>query len=442
MSSQNTMSHISEHQRNATLDVDNGNEPLKLNIMQSSEGPSAIDVTGLYKESDMFTFDPGFLSTASCESSITYIDGDKGVLRHRGYPIEELAEKSSYLEVCYLLLYGSLPKKEELDKFTHSITYHTIVHEQLHFLFRGFPRAAHPMAVMCGSFASLSAFYHDSLDIRKVEHRELAAYRMIAKMPTLAAMTYKYSTGHPFVYPNNDLDYASNFLHMMFSLPSTNYQVNPVLAKAMDKILILHADHEQNASTSTVRLAGSSGANPFACISAGIASLWGPAHGGANEAVINMLEEIEHPNNIPKFIERAKDKDDPFRLMGFGHRVYKNYDPRAAVLRSSCHEVLKELGKQDTPLLDIAVELEEIALKDEYFVERKLVPNVDFYSGIIYKAMGIPSQMFTVLFAIARTAGWIAQWKEMLEDPRHRIGRPRQLYTGEAKRSYVPIDKR
>ena len=426
----------------AKLEIPGLKDPMNLKIYASTEGPYSIDVTGLYKESGMFTYDPGFLSTASCESTITYIDGDEGILRHRGYPIEELAEKSSYLEVCYLLLNGSLPKQKELDEFVYSITYHTIVHEQIHFLFRGFPRSAHPMAVMCGAFASLSAFYHDSLDINDQRHRELAAYRMIAKTPTLAAMSYKYSAGHPFVYPRNDLDYAANFLHMMFSLPSTNYEVSPVLARAMDKILILHADHEQNASTSTVRLAGSSGANPFACISAGIASLWGPAHGGANEAVINMLEEIEHPKNIPAFIEKAKDKDDPFRLMGFGHRVYKNYDPRAAVLRDSCHEVLKELGKQDDPLLDIAVELEQIALNDDYFKERKLFPNVDFYSGIIYKAMGIPPQMFTVLFALARTAGWIAQWKEMLEDPKQKIGRPRQLYTGEKRRHYTPIDQR
>ncbi|MEM7617016.1 MAG: citrate synthase [Pseudomonadota bacterium] len=418
------------------------NQSIELDIIQANQGPDAIDVTKLYKNTDLFTYDPGFLSTASCQSQITYIDGDQGILQHRGYLIEELAQHSTYLEVCYLLLYGELPNKKEFEDFEHQITNHTIVHEQLQFLLRGFPRSSHPMAVMCGACASLSAFYHDSLDVNNEDHRELAALRMIAKMPTLAAMSYKYSIGHPFVYPRNDLKYSANFLHMMFDLPSFDYEVSPVLSRAMDKILILHADHEQNASTSTVRLAGSSGANPFACISAGIASLWGPAHGGANESVIKMLHEIEHPKNISKFIDKAKDKSDPFRLMGFGHRVYKNYDPRAAVLRESCHEVLKELNQHDNPLLDIAIQLEEIALKDEYFIERKLFPNVDFYSGIIYQAMNIPVQMFTVLFAIARTAGWIAQWREMLEDPEQKIGRPRQLYTGYKKRSYVPIDKR
>lgn len=423
----------------AHLSVDGLN--VSMPVLKSSVGADVIDVTSLYKETGLFTFDPGFMSTASCESTITYIDGAKGVLRHRGYSIEDLAAKSDYMEVCYLLLYGDLPKKKEKTDFVSSIKYHTLVHEQLQFMYRGFPRSAHPMAIMAGATASLSAFYHDSLDINEESHREVAAHRMIAKMPTLAAMAYKYSVGQPFVYPRNDLDYSANFLHMLFSLPTEEYHVSPVLARAMDKLFILHADHEQNASTSTVRLAGSSGANPFACIGAGIASLWGAAHGGANEAVIDMLLEIGTPDRIPKFIEKAKDKDDPFRLMGFGHRVYKNYDPRAAVLRSSCHDVLKELGRSD-PLLDIAMELERIALEDDYFVERKLFPNVDFYSGIIYKAMGLPTQLFTVLFAIARTAGWIAQWKEMLEDPRHKIGRPRQLYVGAKARKFVPVSKR
>jgi citrate synthase len=415
---------------------------LKLPVLKSTEGPNVLDVTALYNETGLFTYDPGFMSTAACESKITYIDGDEGILRHRGYAIEELAEKSNYLEVAYLLLNGELPNKKESETFKTKITRHTMVHEQLQFLFRGFPRAAHPMAIMAGACASLSAFYHDSLDIRIQQHRELATHRLIAKMPTLAAMAYKYSIGQPFVYPRNDLDYASNFLYMMFSNPCETYKVSPVLARAMDKLLILHADHEQNASTSTVRLAGSSGANPFACISAGIASLWGPAHGGANEAVINMLKEIGDKKRIPEFIKRAKDKNDPFRLMGFGHRVYKNYDPRAAVLRSSCHEVLEELGMKNEPLLGIAIELEKIALEDEYFVSRKLFPNVDFYSGIIYRAMGIPAQLFTVLFAVARTSGWVAQWKEMTEDPTQKIGRPRQLYTGATPRKFVPMAKR
>jgi citrate synthase len=415
---------------------------VQLPILQSTQGPSVIDVTHLYKETDLFTYDPGFMSTAACESKITCIDGDEGILRHRGYAIEDLAEKASYLEVCYLLLNGELPTKKELTTFENTITMHTMVHEQLQFLYRGFPRAAHPMAIMAGACASLSAFYHDSLDIRNEDHRELAAHRMIAKMPTLAAMAFKYSIGQPFMYPRNDLDYATNFLYMMFGVPSTQYKSSKVLSRAMNKLLILHADHEQNASTSTVRLAGSSGANPFACISAGIASLWGPAHGGANEAVLDMLEEIGDKKRIPEFIKRAKDKNDPFRLMGFGHRVYKNYDPRAAVLRSSCHEVLQELGVSKHRLLEIAMELEKIALEDDYFVERKLFPNVDFYSGIIYRAMGIPTQLFTVLFAVARTSGWIAQWKEMLEDPAQKIGRPRQLYTGAKPRKFVAMGSR
>ncbi len=413
-----------------------------LPIYKAVEGAPCIDVTGLYKETGYFTYDPGFLSTASCDSEITYIDGGKGILRYRGYDIDELAEKSDFLEVSHLLLYGELPNKKQKDWFDYKMMRHTMVHEQIHFMFRGFPRRAHPMAIMVGAVASLSAFYHDSLEISDPEERELAAFRIIAKMPTLAAMCYKYSIGHPFIYPDNDLTFAENFLYMMFANPCEEYEINPVLADAMDKILILHADHEQNASTSTVRLSGSSGANPFACIGAGIASLWGPAHGGANEAVINMLQEIGDVKNIPEFLERAKDKDDPFRLMGFGHRVYKNYDPRASVLRTCCHDVLAELGQEDEPLLKIAMELEKIALEDEYFIKRKLYPNVDFYSGIIYRAMEIPTSLFTVLFAVARTAGWIAQWKEMIEDPSMKIGRPRQLFLGSTPRKYVPMSKR
>ncbi len=415
---------------------------VSLPILKAKDGPDAIDVTSLYKDTGLFTFDPGFMSTASCESKITFIDGDKGILRHRGYDIQDLAEKSTFLEVAYLLLNGELPNRKQYDQFHHSITRHTMVHEQLSFLFRGFPRRAHPMAIMVGAVASLSAFYHDSLNIQNNQERELAIYRMIAKMPTLAAMAYKYSIGQPFVYPRNDLDFSSNFLHMMFAVPAEEYHVSRTMARAMDMCLILHADHEQNASTSTVRLASSSGANPFACIGAGIASLWGPAHGGANQEVIEMLEQIGDPKRIPEFIKRAKDKNDSFRLMGFGHRVYKNYDPRAKVLKKACDEVLDELGIENDPMLKIAKELERIALSDEYFIERKLFPNVDFYSGIIYKAMGIPSQMFTVLFAIARTAGWVAQWKEMIEDPKQKIGRPRQLYTGYGHRAYTSIQKR
>jgi citrate synthase len=427
--------------RIAKLVLDNG-KTIELPIRQGTEEPEAVDITKLYSEGKVFTLDPGFMATASCESKITYIDGDNGVLRHRGYKIEELAAKSDFLEVAYLLLNGELPNHKQKEDFNKNIRMHSMIHEQLQFLFRGFPRRSHPMAIMVGAVGSLSAFYHDSLDIHDKEQRELAAYRMIAKVPTLAAMAYKYSIGQPFVYPKNKLSYSENFLNMMFSVPTEEYQISPVLAKAMDKIFILHADHEQNASTSTVRLAGSSGANPFACLSAGIASLWGPAHGGANEAVIAMLQEIGSPERIPLYIAKAKDKNDPFRLMGFGHRVYKNYDPRAAVLRESCHEVLAELGAHDNPLLHIAVELERIALSDEYFIERKLFPNVDFYSGIIYKAMKIPPQMYTVLFAIARTAGWVAQWKEMIEDPGQKIGRPRQLYTGYNERPFIPVDKR
>lgn len=411
-------------------------------IHQPTEGTPVIDISKLYGETGYFTYDPGFMSTASCESKITFIDGDKGILRYRGYDIDQLADNCSFLEVAHLLLNGELPNAEEKTKFDRTITMHTMIHEQLHFLFRGFPRASHPMAIMVGAAASLSAFYHDSLDINVPEERELAAYRLIAKMPTLAAMAYKYSIGQPFIYPSNEMGFAENFLHMCFATPCETYKVNPVLAKALDKILILHADHEQNASTSTVRLAGSSGANPFACIGAGIASLWGPAHGGANEAVINMLEEIGSVDKIPEFIEKVKDKNSGVKLMGFGHRVYKNYDPRAKVLYTTCQEVLKELGQMNDPLLKIAIELERIALEDDYFVSRKLYPNVDFYSGIIYRAMGIPSKLFTVLFAVARTVGWIAQWKEMTEDPKNKIGRPRQLFTGSESRKLVPLNKR
>ena len=420
----------------------NGATPVEFPIYKAVEGANVIDISKLYASTGHFTFDPGFMSTASCDSEITYIDGDKGILRYRGYDIADLAGKANYLETAYLLNYGDLPNPEQKKWFEHTINHHTMVHEQLHFLYRGFPRRAHPMAILVGAVASLSAFYHDSLNIHDPAERELAMMRMIAKMPTMAAMAYKYSVGQPFIYPKNDLGFAENFLHMMFATPAEQYKVNPVIADAMEKIFILHADHEQNASTSTVRLAGSSGANPFACLGAGIASLWGPAHGGANEAVINQLQEIGDAKNIPHFIKRAKDKNDSFRLMGFGHRVYKNYDPRAAVLRKSCYEVLSELGQQDEPLLKIAMELEKIALNDEYFVERKLYPNVDFYSGIIYRALGIPTAMFTVLFAVARTAGWVAQWKEMIEDPSMKIGRPRQLFIGSEPRKFVPVNKR
>ncbi len=433
--------HKIEPGSKASITID-GNELIELPIVEGTEGPPAVDITKLYGQTGYLTLDPGFLSTASCESRITFIDGDKGILRYRGYDIADLAENSDFLEVTYLLLNGELPNEQEKQSFVTDVTYHTMVHEQLHFLYRGFPRRAHPMAILVGAVASLSAFYHDSLNINNAEQRELAILRMIAKMPTLAAMAYKYSIGQPFVYPRNDLSFAGNFLYMMFSTPCEEYKVDPVLERAIDKLFLLHADHEQNASTSTVRLAGSSGANPFACIGAGIASLWGPAHGGANEAVIRMLLEIKSPDRIPEYIRRAKDKDDPFRLMGFGHRVYKNYDPRATVLRDACHEVLEAMGQTNEPLLKIAMELEKIALEDEYFVERKLYPNVDFYSGIIYRALGIPTKLFTVMFAIARTAGWVAQWKEMIEDPKQKIGRPRQLFTGSAPRKFVPLNKR
>ena len=410
-------------------------------VLSGSTGPDVVDIRKFYAETGHFTYDPGFTSTGSCESDLTYIDGDKGVLMHRGYTIEELAEKSTFLEVAYLLLNGELPNQKEFEKFDHDITYHTMVHEQINYFYRGFRRDAHPMAVMCGVVGALSAFYHDSLDIWDERQREISAHRLIAKIPTLAAMTLKYNHGQPFMYPRNDLSYAENFLYMCFGLPPEPYKVNPILADAMDKILILHADHEQNASTSTVRIAGSSQANPFACISSGIASLWGPAHGGANQAVLEMLNQIGDKKNIPEYIKRAKDKNDPFRLMGFGHRVYKNFDPRAGVLKKSCDQVLDDLGVSD-PRLELAMELERIALEDEYFVDRKLFPNVDFYSGIILSAMGFPEEMFTVLFAVSRTVGWVSQWKEMIEEPSLRIGRPRQLYTGPTQRKYVPINKR
>jgi citrate synthase len=426
--------------RTATLTV--GNQNWDMPMLDGTLGPSAVDITHLYGETRMFTYDPGFTSTASCESKITYIDGEEGVLLYRGYPIDQLAEHGDFLETAYLLLYGELPTAAQLADFRKRITYHTMVHEQMNRFFTGFRRDAHPMAIMVGVVGALSAFYHDSTDISDPYQRMVASYRMIAKMPTIAAMAYKYAIGQPFVYPRNDLDYASNFLHMCFAVPCEPYHVNPVLARAMDRIFILHADHEQNASTSTVRLAGSSGANPFACIAAGIACLWGPAHGGANEAALKMLQEIGTPDRIPHYVERAKDKNDPFRLMGFGHRVYKNYDPRARIMQKTCHEVLAEIGAKDDPLLDVALELERIALHEDYFIEKKLYPNIDFYSGITLKALGFPTSMFTVLFALARTVGWIAQWNEMIEDPNQRIGRPRQIYTGATERDYVPVSQR
>lgn len=423
--------------------IDNSNgQSYELPLLSGSIGPKVIDIRSLYSQTGHFTYDPGYTSTGSCESKITYIDGDEGVLLHRGYPIDQLAEHSDYLEVCYLLLNGELPSAAQKKNFEGIINHHNMVHEQIATFYRGFRRDAHPMAVMCGVVGALSAFYHDSLDINDPHHRLVASHRLISKIPTIAAWAYKYSVGQPFIYPKNNLSYAENFLHMMFATPCEEYKVNPVLARAMDRILILHADHEQNASTSTVRLAGSSGANPFACIAAGIASLWGPAHGGANEAVLNMLNEIGSKDRIPEFIKRAKDKNDPFRLMGFGHRVYKNYDPRATVMQRTCHEVLDALNVRDEPLLELAMELERIALEDPYFVEKKLYPNVDFYSGIIFRAMGIPVSMFTVLFAVARTVGWVAQWNEMIGDPSQKIGRPRQLYTGATSRNFVPLHAR
>jgi citrate synthase len=425
---------------NATLTYNNKSHELP--VFSGTEGPNVVDIRKLYSAADIFTYDPGFTSTASCESDITFIDGDKGILLYRGYSIDQLAEHSSFLEVCYLLLYGELPNKEQMKGFSHAITMHTMVHEQLATFYRGFRRDAHPMAVMCGVVGALSAFYHDSTDINDPRQREVASHRLIAKMPTLAAMAFKYVTGQPFVYPLNNLGYTENFLRMTFAVPAEEYKVNPVLAKALDTIFILHADHEQNASTSTVRLAGSSGANPFACIAAGIACLWGPAHGGANEAALKMLEEIGTVDRIPEYIRRAKDPNDDFRLMGFGHRVYKNFDPRATAMQKQCHAVLKEIGHENDPLLKVAMELERIALSDEYFISKKLYPNIDFYSGITLRALGFPTSMFTALFALARTVGWIAQWKEMIEDPHQKIGRPRQLYTGAAQRDYVPLSKR
>jgi len=428
-------------QESVTLTDSASGKSFDLPVISGTVGPNVIDVRKLYDQSGMFTFDPSYTSTASCKSRITYIDGDKGILMHRGYTIEDLAAKSSFMEVCYALLEGELPNKQQLEEFEYHITHHTMVHEQLHFFYRGFRRDAHPMAVMCGVVGGLAAFYHDSLDIYDPKQREISAHRLIAKLPTLAAMTYKYSIGQPFMYPRNDLSFAENFLYMCFAVPAEEYKVNPILARAMDKIFILHADHEQNASTSTVRMAGSSQANPFACIAAGIACLWGPAHGGANQAVLEMLEEIGHKDNIPEFLRKVKEKQDNTRLMGFGHRVYKNHDPRAQVLKKECDAVLKELGIND-PHLELAMELERIALSDPYFIERKLFPNVDFYSGIILKAMGFPVEMFTVLFAVARTVGWISQWKEMIEEPTLKIGRPRQLYTGAAQRPYVDLKDR
>ncbi len=425
-----------------TLTNNSNGKSVELPLHSGTVGPKVMDIRALYGDMDIFTYDPGYTSTGSCKSAITYIDGDQGVLLHRGYPIEQLAENADFLEVAYLILKGELPNADQKAKFVSDITHHSMLNEQISFFYRGFRRDSHPMAVMCGVVGAMAAFYHDSTDINDPHQRMIASYRLIAKMPTIVGWAYKYSQGLPFMYPQNALSYSENFLHLMYATPCESYKVNPVLARAMDRILILHADHEQNASTSTVRLAGSSGANPFACIAAGIASLWGPAHGGANEAVLTMLHEIGSKDRIPEFIKRAKDKNDPFRLMGFGHRVYKNYDPRAKIMQRTCHEVLDELGVKDEPLLDLAMELERIALNDEYFVERKLFPNVDFYSGIIFRAMGIPASMFTALFALARTAGWVAQWHEMLSDPVHKIGRPRQLYTGAARREYVPMDQR
>ncbi len=416
----------------------------ELPVLEGSYGPAVVDVQQLYRQTGMFTYDPGYLSTASCKSGITYIDGGKGELYYRGYAIEELAEQSTFLECCYLLLDGELPGRVELEAFEQIIKEHTLVNEAIRRFYEGMRYDAHPMAITLGVVGALSAFYHDSIDVNNPEHRTISAHRLIAKMPTIAAYSYKYTMGQPFIYPDNDLGYAENFLYMMFAMPTCRYEHNPVAARAMDLIFILHADHEQNASTSTVRLAGSSGTNPFASIAAGIASLWGPAHGGANEAVIQMLEEIGDKSSIAKYVERAKSKEDPFRLMGFGHRVYKNYDPRARIIRQACHDLLGTLtlNSRDEPLFEAALELERIALEDDYFVERKLYPNVDFYSGLILRALGIPLNMFTVIFAMSRTAGWIAQWKEMLDDPDQRIGRPRQLYTGATPRSYVPLDSR
>ena len=431
---------MTESKNTATLTI-NG-KTYELPVLSPTAGPDVIDIRKLYNDAGVFTYDPGFTSTASCDSTITFIDGDAGVLLHRGYPIDQLASTSHYLEVCFLLLYGELPSAADLEVFENTITRHTMIHEQMHNFFRGFRRDAHPMATMVGVVGAISAFYHDSTDVSDAVQREIAAHRMIAKMPTIAAMAYKYSIGQPFVYPRNDLDYAANFLHMCFSVPAEEYQVDPILARAMDRIFTLHADHEQNASTSTVRLASSSGANPFACVAAGIACLWGPAHGGANQACLEMLKEIGTVDRIPEFIARAKDKNDPFRLMGFGHRVYKNFDPRATVMKQSADEVLDLLGIENNPVLQVAKELEKQALEDPYFAEKKLFPNVDFYSGIILEAMGFPTSMFTPIFALSRTVGWISQWKEQFEDPAHKIGRPRQLYLGATARDYVDVEDR
>lgn len=425
--------------KQATLDL--GGQTQEFPVLEGSVGPDVVDIRKLYGTTGKFTYDPGYKSTASCESALTYIDGEAGVLLHRGYPIGQLAENSSFMEVSYLLLNGELPTQEDLDDFTYTITRHTMVHDQLRQFYQGFRRDAHPMAIMCGVVGALSAFYHDSTDISDPEQRKIASHRLIAKMPTIAAMAYKYSVGQPFMQPKNELSYTGNFLRMTFGVPAEEYEIHPAIEKAMDRIFILHADHEQNASTSTVRLAGSSGANPFACMAAGIACLWGPAHGGANEAALNMLQEIGSPDKIPHYIERAKDKNDPFRLMGFGHRVYKNYDPRAAVMQQTLREVFEALNVND-PVFETALKLEELALNDDYFKEKKLFPNVDFYSGIILNAIGFPTTMFTALFALARTVGWVAQWNEMISDPAQVIGRPRQLYTGPTERDYVPIGQR
>ncbi|WP_299552658.1 citrate synthase [uncultured Tateyamaria sp.] len=431
---------MADTQKSATLTI--GDDSYDLPIHSPTAGPDVLDIRKLYGQAGVFTYDPGFTSTASCDSTITFIDGGNGVLLHRGYPIEQLAGKSHYLEVCYLLLYGELPSASQLEEFESLVTNHTMLHEQMQYFYRGFRRDAHPMAIMTGVVGAMSAFYHDSTDIHDEHQREVASIRLIAKMPTIAAWAYKFSIGQPFIYPRNDLDYASNFLRMCFAVPAEDYEVNPILSRAMDRIFTLHADHEQNASTSTVRLASSSGANPFACIAAGIACLWGPAHGGANQACLEMLKEIGSVDRIPEFIARAKDKNDPFRLMGFGHRVYKNFDPRATVMKQSADEVLELLGVENNPVLQVAKELEKQALQDPYFAEKKLFPNVDFYSGIILEAMGFPTSMFTPIFAMSRTVGWISQWKEMIADPQNKIGRPRQLYLGETSRDYVDIESR
>lgn len=424
-----------------TLTFDNGSPPIELPMLSGNLGPDVIDIRNLGKHG-VFTYDPGFLSTASCSSDITFIDGEKGLLYYRGYPIEQLAQHCDFMEVSHLLIHGELPDRVQKQHFSETISSHTMLHDQLSTIFRGFRRDAHPMAVMVGVVGSMSAFYHDAMDVRDPQHREISAYRLLAKVPTIAAWSYKYNLGQPFMYPQNRYNYAENFMHMMFATPCETYEPNPILAKALERILILHADHEQNASTSTVRLVGSSGANPFACVAAGIASLWGPAHGGANEATLKMLEEIGDISRIGEYIKRAKDKADSFRLMGFGHRVYRNMDPRAAIMRETCHQVLDELGLHDDPMLKLALKLEQIALEDDYFVSKKLYPNVDFYSGIVMRAMGIPNSMFTAIFALARTVGWVAQWNEMMSDPEAKIGRPRQLYTGSARRDFVPIEKR